>query len=70
MGKLEDPASKISMDVYCQLWPLFLIGIIAVLFATGLASVTPQDWDLGQKLQLAVCFLTVVRSLILIRCLF
>ena len=35
----------------------------------GLASVTPQDWDLGQKLWLAVCYLTVVRSLILIRCL-
>ena len=33
------------MDFYCQLWPLFLIGIIVVLFATGLASVTPQDWD-------------------------
>ena len=29
---------------------LALIGIIAVLFATGLASVTAQDWDLGQKL--------------------
>ena len=70
MGKLEDPASKISMDIHCQPWTVSLIGIIAVLFATGLASVTPQDWDLGQKLQLAVCFLTVVRSLILIRCLF
>ena len=69
MGKLEDPASKISMDIHCQPWTVSLIGI-AVLFATGLASVTPQDWDLGQKLQLAVCFLTVVRSLILIRCLF
>ena len=43
--KLQDLALKISMDVYCQLWPLFLIGIIVVLFATGLASVTPQDWD-------------------------
>ena len=60
---------KISMDFDCQLWPLSLIGIIAVLFATGLASVTPQDWDLGQKLQLAVSFLIVVGSLILIRCL-
>ena len=69
MGKLEDPASKISMDIHCQPWTVSLIGI-AVLFATGLASVTPQDWDLGHKLQLAVCFLTVVRSLILIRCLF
>ena len=48
-----------------------MVGIIAVLFTTGLASVTPQDWDwdLSQKLQLAVCFLTVVGSLIVIRCL-
>ena len=50
------------MDFHCQPWPLSLIGIIVVLFATGLASVTPQDWDLGQKLQLAVCYLTVVGS--------
>ena len=56
------------MDIYCQPWPLYLIGIIAVLFATGLASVTAQDWDLGQKLQLALCYLIVVGSLILIRC--
>ena len=42
------------MDFHCQPWPLSLIGIIAVLFAIVLASVTPQDWDLGQKLQLAV----------------
>ena len=62
-------AIKISMDFHCQPWPLSLIGIIVVLFATGLASVTPQDWDLGQKLQLAVCYLTVVESLIFIRCL-
>ena len=55
------------MDSHCQLWPLSLIGIIAVLFTTGLASVAPQDLDLGQKLQLAVCYLTVVGSLILIR---
>ena len=48
---------------------LSLIGIIAMLFATGLASVTLHEWDLGQKLWLAVCYLTIVRSLILIRCL-
>ena len=65
--KLEDPAIKISMDFHCQPWTLSQIAIISVLFATGLASVAPQDWDLGQKLQLAVCYLTVVRSLILIR---
>ena len=63
--KLEDLAIKISMDFHCQPWTLSLIGIIAVLFATGLASVTPQDWDLGQKLQLAVCYLTAVGSLLL-----
>ena len=57
------------MDFHCQPWPLSQIGIIAVLYSTGLASVTPQDWDLGQKLQLAVCYLTVVESLIFIRCL-
>ena len=67
--KLEDLAIKISMDFHCQPWPLSLIGIIAVLFTTGLAPVTPQDWNLGQNLQLAVCYLTVVGSLILIRCL-
>ena len=66
---LEDLAIKMSMDFHCQPWPLSLIGIIAVLFAIGLDSVTPQDWDLGQKLWLAVCYLTVVGSLILIRCL-
>ena len=66
---LEGPAIKISMDFHCQPWPLSLIGIIVVLFATGLASVTPQDCDLSQKLQLAACYLTVVGSLILIRCL-
>ena len=47
-----------------------MVGIIAVLFTTGLASVAPQDLDLGQKLQLAVCYLTVVGSLILIRSLY
>ena len=57
------------MDFHRQPWPLSLIGIIAVLFTTGLAPVTPQDWNLGQNLQLAVCYLTVVGSLILIRCL-
>ena len=51
------------MDFHCQPWPLSLIGIIAVLFTTGLDSKALQDWDLGQKL------LTVVGSLILIRCL-
>ena len=57
------------MDFHCQPWTLSLIGVIAVIFAIVLASVTPQDWDLGQKLRLAVCYLTVVGSLILIRCL-
>ena len=57
------------MDFHCQSRTLLLIAIIAVLFATRLASVTHQDWDLGQKLWLAVCYLTVVGSLILIRCL-
>ena len=55
------------MEFHCQTWPLSLIGIIAMLFTTGLASVTPQDWDLSQKLRLAVCYLTIVGSLILIR---
>ena len=67
--KLKDLAIKISMDIYCQPWPLSLIGIIAVLFAIGLASVTAQDWDLDQKLQLALCYIIIVGSLILIRCL-
>ena len=67
--KLENPAIKLSMDFHCQLWTVPLIGITAVLFATTLASVTPQGWDLGQKLRLAVYYLTVVGSLILIRCL-
>ena len=48
--KLEDMAVQILIDFYCQPWPLSLIGIIAVLVTTGLASVTAQDWDLGQKL--------------------
>ena len=48
--KLEDMAIQILIDFYCQPWPLSLIGIIAVLVTTGLASVTAQDWDLGQKL--------------------
>ena len=68
MAKLEDLAFKIPVDFYCQPRPLSLIGITAMLFTTGLASVVPQDWDLGQKLQLAVSFLIVVGSLILIRC--
>ena len=53
------------MDAYCQPWPLSLIGIIAVLFTIGPDLVTPQNWDLGQKLRLAVCYLTIVGSLIL-----
>ena len=52
--KLEDLAVEISMDFHCQPWTLSLIGIIAVLFTTGLASITPWDWDLRQKLWLAV----------------
>ena len=54
------------MDFHCQPWTPSLTGIIAVLFATGLVSVTPQDWNLGQKLRLAVCYVTVVGSLILL----
>ena len=57
------------MDFHCPHWPVSLIGIIAVRFTTGLASVTPQDWDLGQKLWLAVCYLAVAGSFILFRCL-
>ena len=60
---------RISKDFHWQPWPLSLIGNIAVSFTTVLASVAPQDWNLGQKLRLAVCYLTVVGSLILIRCL-
>ena len=65
----KDLAIRISMDFHCQPWTPSLTGIIAVLFATGLASVTAQDWDLDQKLQLALCYLIIVGSLILIRCL-
>ena len=46
--------SRYQWIFYCQPWPLSLIGIIAVLFTTGLASITPWDWDLRQKLRLAV----------------
>ena len=45
--KLEDLAVEISMDFHCQPWTLSLIDIIAVLFTTGLASVTPEDWGSG-----------------------
>ena len=65
--KLEDPAIITSVDFHCQPWILSLIAIISVLFATGLASVAHQDWDLVQKPWLTVCYLTVVGSLILIR---
>ena len=44
-----------------------LIGITAVLFAIELVSATPPDWNLGQKLLLAVCYLIVVGSIIPIR---
>ena len=54
------------MDFHCQPWPLSLISIIAMFLATGLASATLQDWNLGQKLLLAACYLSVVGSLILI----
>ena len=63
--KLNDLAIKIPVDAYCQPWPLSLIGIIAVLFTIGPDLVAPQNWDLGQKLRLAVCYLTIVGSLIL-----
>ena len=43
------------------------IGITVVLFAIELVSATPQDWNLGQKLLLAVCYLIVVGSIIPIR---
>ena len=65
--KFEALAIKILIDFHCQPWPLSLIGIIAMHFTTGLASVAPQDWDLSQKLQLAACYLTIVGRLILIR---
>ena len=45
------------------------MGITAVLFALELPSATPQDWNLGQKLLLAVCYLIIVGSIMLIRCL-
>ena len=56
--KLEDLAIKTSVDFHGQPWSLSLIGVTAVLFTPGLASVALRDWDLGQKLQLAVCYLT------------
>ena len=45
------------------------MGTTAVLFALELPSATPQDWNFGQELLLAVCYLIVVGSIILIRCL-
>ena len=41
--KLEDPTIKIAVDFHCQPWPLSLVGITALLFATELASVAPWD---------------------------
>ena len=53
--KLEGLTIKIAVDFHCQPWPLSMIGITALLFATELASVVSQDTqDLGQKLQLTV----------------
>ena len=45
--KFEDPAIRALMDFHCHPWSLSLVVITAVLFATGLASATPQDWNLG-----------------------
>jgi hypothetical protein len=58
-----------------QVYPLFyhpylilLINIVAILFALGLAVTAPQDWNLGQRLLLAFCYLLIVGSLTAVRC--
>ena len=64
--KLEDPNIKgFSLSTLASIPDWYYCCALH----TGLASVAPKDWDLGQKLWLAVCYLTVVGSLILIRCL-
>ena len=55
--KLEIRLSKYQW-VFTVNRTLSLIAVISVLFTTGLASVAPQDWDLGQKLPFAVCYVT------------
>ena len=67
--KLEDLFIKILIGYRCHPWTLSLISITAMLFAIGLASAVPQKWSLGQRLLSAVCYLIIVGSIILIRCL-
>jgi hypothetical protein len=42
---------------FCLPHPILLVSIVATLFTLGLAITAPQDWNVGQKIQLASLFL-------------
>jgi hypothetical protein len=54
--------------VFCHPYLILLISIVAILFAIGLAVTAPQEWNTGQKLLLAFCYLLIVRSLSAVQC--
>jgi hypothetical protein len=54
--------------LFCHPYPILLISIVAILFTLGLAVTAPQDWNVGQKLLLASCYLLIVGSLTAVWC--
>jgi hypothetical protein len=48
---------------FCHPYPILLISIVATVFALRLAITAPQDWNIGQKLLVASCYLLIVGSL-------
>jgi hypothetical protein len=45
------------------MYPILLISIVATLFTLGLAITAPQDWNIGQRILLASCYLLIVGRL-------
>jgi hypothetical protein len=54
--------------LFCHTYAILLISTVAILFTLGLAATAPQDWNVGQKLLLAFCYLLIVGSLTALQC--
>jgi LPS O-antigen subunit length determinant protein (WzzB/FepE family) len=67
--KPEYSSTRMQMyPLFCHPYLIMLISIVAILFALGLAVTAPQDWNLGQILIQAFCYLLIVGSITAIWC--
>jgi hypothetical protein len=67
--KPEDLSTRTQMyPLFCHPYLILLISIVAILFALRLPVTAPQDWNIGQRLLLAFCYLLIIGSLTAVRC--